>query len=118
VRREPAAPLVTHDDETTGERVEISATTLANWVARTVNLLQDEFDFGTTSRDPRSPVHRQTAADAGPAAWLLAPLSVGASLVHCRNADEVRLRHRAATERVTTRLGRRIEGVRELGKPA
>ena len=33
VRRDAAAPLVTHYDDATGERVELSATTLANWVA-------------------------------------------------------------------------------------
>ena len=46
VRREPAAPLLTHYDDVTGGRVELSATTLANWVAKTANLLQDEFDDG------------------------------------------------------------------------
>ena len=39
--RDPARPLVTHYDDSTGERVELSATTLDNWVAKTANLLQD-----------------------------------------------------------------------------
>ena len=47
--RDPARPLVTHYDDSTGERVELSATTLANWVAKTANLLQDEFDVGPGS---------------------------------------------------------------------
>ncbi|SNR73688.1 TIGR03089 family protein [Blastococcus mobilis] len=251
LRRDSAAPLITHYDDATGERVELSATTLANWVAKTANLLQDEFDVGRgrtvavvlpvhwqtaavllavwscgaavldtavedeggvaqadvvlaaqdrlealaeldvpdllglslhplglgmagytgpardfalevrtqgdvfvpyEQPDPSSPgllvgrleldlgglvstarqladrlglvagdrvlVDERSAAEAGPVAWLLAPLSAGASLVLCRNADEERLGHRADTERVTATLGRGIEGVRELGKPA
>jgi uncharacterized protein (TIGR03089 family) len=255
VHREPAAPLITHYDDATGERVELSAVTLANWVAKTANLLQDEFDVGPGSTvavalpvhwqtaavllaawscgatvadtaaedhgrladvdvvlaaqdrlaaledagqdavgvellglslhplgmgmagysgpardfalevrthgdrfvpyetpDPDAPglrigaleltlgglteaarelggrlglaagdrvlVDERTAVEAGPVAWLLAPLAAGASLVLCRNPVEEGLAHRAATERVTATLGRRIEGIRELGRPA
>jgi uncharacterized protein (TIGR03089 family) len=254
LRRDPAVPLITSYDDATGERVELSAVTLANWVAKTANLLRDEFDVGPgrtvavalpvhwqtaavllgawscgaaiadtatedhgrladvdvvlASRDrlaaledavqdavgvellglslhplgmgmtdyagpardfalevraqgdsfvpyeppdPADPglrtgaleltlggltqaareladrlgltsgdrvlVDEQTAAEAGPVAWLLAPLAAGASLVLCRNAIDDVLPHRAATERVTATLGRRIEGVRELGRP-
>ncbi len=254
VRREPAAPLITYYDDATAERTELSAVTLANWVAKTANLLQDEFDVGPGSSVAVSlPVHWQTAAvllavwscgatvvdtapedygrladvdvvlvahdrlvavadagedavdvdllglslhplglgmtdyvgpardfalevrthgdrffpyeppapaaaglrigalelslgaltdaarelsdrlglaagdrvlvdertatEAGPVAWLLAPLSAGASLVLCRNAIPDVLAHRAAIERVTATLGLRIEGVRELGRP-
>jgi uncharacterized protein (TIGR03089 family) len=251
LRREPAAPLITHYDDATGERVELSALTLANWVAKTANLLQDEFDVGpgstvavalpvhwqtaavllavwscgatvvdTATEDPdrldgidvvlasrdrldaleepeavellglslhplglgmtdyvgpardfalevrahgdrfvpyefpdpaarglrvgtmeltlgglteaarelagrlgltagdRVLVDEETALEAGPVAWLLAPLAAGASLVLCRNPVEDVLAHRAATERVTATLGRRIDGIRELGRPA
>ncbi|MGR7023813.1 TIGR03089 family protein [Geodermatophilus sp. URMC 62] len=251
LRREPAAPLITSYDDATGERVELSGTTLANWVAKTANLLQDEFDVGTGSTvavalpvhwqtaavllgvwscgaavldtaaeddgsldsadvvlaaqdrlaplddqdvpellglslhplglgmtgysgpardfalevrahgdvftphvppDPAAPgllaggleltlgglaaaaaelagrlgiaagdrllVDERTAAEAGPVAWLLAPLAAGASLVLCRNADPTALGSRAASERVTATLGLRIEGFRELGRPA
>lgn len=38
-------PLVTFYDEATGERVELSGTTYANWVAKTASLLQDELDL-------------------------------------------------------------------------
>jgi uncharacterized protein (TIGR03089 family) len=63
VRREPAAPLITYYDDATAERVELSAATLANWVAKTGNLLQDEFDVGPGSTVAVSlPVHWQTAA--------------------------------------------------------
>ena len=254
LRRDPAAPLITHYDDATGERVELSAVTLANWVAKTANLLQDEFDVGPGSTvavalpvhwqtaavllgvwscgaavadtatedhgrladvdmvlasrdrlaaledaaqdavgvellglslhplgmgmtdytgpardfalevrthgdsfvpyeppDPAGPglrtgaleltlggltqtagelagrlgltatdrvlIDERTAAEAGPVAWLLAPLAAGASLVLCRNPLAEALAHRAATERVTATLGLRVEGVRELGRP-
>jgi uncharacterized protein (TIGR03089 family) len=251
LRRDPARPLVTAYDDATGERVELSAATLANWVAKTANLLQDEFDVEPgrtvavalpvhwqtaavllavwscgaavldtaaeddgslaaadvvlaaqdrlealeeagveellglslhplgmgmtgyagaardfalevrahgdvfrpyTAPDPDGPglvagglhltlrglvetaeelaarlglaegdrvlVDERTAAEAGPVAWLLAPLAAGASLVLCRNAVADRLPGRAADERVTATLGCRIDGVRELGRPA
>jgi uncharacterized protein (TIGR03089 family) len=247
-----AAPLVTSYDDATGERVELSAVTLANWVAKTANLLQEEFDVAPGSTVAVAlPVHWQTAAvllavwscgaavldtaaedddrlsgadvvlaaadrlpaleeqgldqllglslhplglgmagyagpardfalevrshgdhftpwqpphadavglvlgdrveltlgglvqtatelaarlgiafgdrilvdertaeEAGPVAWLLAPLSAGASLVLCRSVDPDRLLHRAETERVTATLGLRLDGIRELGRPA
>ncbi|HEY4630775.1 MAG TPA: TIGR03089 family protein [Blastococcus sp.] len=251
-QRDPARPLVTHYDDATGERVELSATTLDNWVAKTANLLQDEFDVGPGSTVAVSlPVHWQTAAvllgiwscgaavldtaaedegglsgadvvlaaqdrlaalededggadlvglslhplgggmagytgpardfalevraagdrfvphqapdpaaagllagslqltlgglvdtagelagrlgigpddrilvdaqvaaEAGPVAWLLAPLAAGASVVLCRYPIRERLPHRAAVERVTATLGVGIDGVRELGRAA
>lgn len=42
----PSRPLVTFYDDATGERVELSVTTYANWVAKTANLLQEELDVG------------------------------------------------------------------------
>ena len=254
--RDPARPLLTHYDDATGERVELSATTLDNWVAKTANLLQEEFDVGPGSTvavalpvhwqtaavllgvwscgaavldtapeddgglsgvdvvlasqdrlaaleeergaedagaellglslhplgggmagyvgqardfalevrtagdrfapwsppDPAAPgliagglvltlgglveaatelaarlgigpedrilVDAQVAAEAGPVAWLLAPLAAGASIVVCRHPFAERLPERAATERVTASLGRQVDGVRELGRPA
>jgi uncharacterized protein (TIGR03089 family) len=251
--RDPARPLLTHYDDSTGERVELSATTLDNWVAKTANLLQEEFDVGPgstvavalpvhwqtaavllgvwscgaavletapeddggltgvdvvlasqdrlaaleedddaeaellglslhplgagmtgyagqardfalevrtagdrftpwTAMDPAAPgllaggleltlgalvetatelagrlgigpddrvlVDAQVAAEAGPVAWLLAPLAAGASLVLCRYPFAERLPERAAAERVTASLGRQVDGVRELGRAA
>jgi uncharacterized protein (TIGR03089 family) len=251
LRRDAAAPLVTYYDDLSGERVELSATTLANWVAKTANLLQEEFDVGPGSVvavalpvhwqtaavllgtwscgaavldtagedddrfaeadvvlaaadrlppleeqglpelmglslhpmglgmagyvgpardfalevrghgdvfspwqpvDPAAPglvlatgeltlgglaeaatelagrlgivagdrvlVDERTALEAGPVAWLLAPLAAGASLVLCRSADPSGLAHRADVERVTATLGLTLDGVRELGRPA
>jgi len=250
LRRSAATPLLTAYDDATDERVELSAATFANWVAKTANLLQDEFDIGpgrtvavalpvhwqtaavllgiwscgatvldTAAEDegrltgvdlvlaaqdrlpalededvdtellglslhplgmgmrdyagaardfavevrthgdaffpyqppdPDAPglavggleltlgglteaaaelagrlglvagdrvlVDERTALEAGPVAWLLAPLSVGASIVLCRHARTDRLADRAAAERVTATLGCRIDGVRELGR--
>ena len=63
LRRSPAAPLVTWYDDASGDRTELSATTLANWVAKTANLLQDEFDVAPGSTvTVLLPPHWQTAA--------------------------------------------------------
>jgi uncharacterized protein (TIGR03089 family) len=248
--RNSATPLLTHYDDATDERIELSGATLANWVAKTANLLQDEFDVGPgrtvalalpphwqtaavllavwscgavvldtaaeddgrlaeadvvlaaqdrlaaveeqevaellglslhplgmgmrdyagpardfalevrshgdvftpyRAPDPARPglvtggleltlgglvdtagelagrlgltagdrvlVDGQTAEEAGPVAWLLAPLAAGASLVLCRHPFAERLSRRAEAERVTATLGFRLEGVRELGRP-
>lgn len=44
LRGDPGRPLVTFYDDATGERVELSVTTYANWVAKTAGLVQDELD--------------------------------------------------------------------------
>ena len=86
LRREPSAPLVTYYDDATGERVELSTTTLANWVAKTGNLLQDEFDVGPGSTVAIAlPVHWQTAA------VLLGVWSCGATVLDTAAEDEGRL---------------------------
>src|SRR5215210_8955354 len=41
VADDPARPLITFYDDSTGERVELSVLTFANWVAKTANLLVD-----------------------------------------------------------------------------
>ncbi len=42
LRADGARPLVTFYDDASGERVELSVTTYANWVAKTAGLVQDE----------------------------------------------------------------------------
>jgi uncharacterized protein (TIGR03089 family) len=42
IRQDPGRPLVTYYDLGSGERVELSVTTYANWVAKTASLLGDE----------------------------------------------------------------------------
>lgn len=50
LRRAPGRPFVTFYDDRSGERVELSLATYANWVAKTAGLLQDELglDRGDT----------------------------------------------------------------------
>jgi len=70
---DPARPLVTFYDDATGERVELSVATFANWVAKTANLLQGDLAAGPGDRVALLlPAHWQTAV------WLLACASVGA----------------------------------------
>ncbi|ABD10094.1 TIGR03089 family protein [Frankia sp. CcI156] len=47
---DPARPLVTFYDDATGERVEFSATTFDNWVAKTANMLVDTLGLGIGDR--------------------------------------------------------------------
>ena len=69
---DPARPLVTFYDDATGERVELSVATFANWVAKTANLLQDDLAAAPGDRVALLlPAHWQTAV------WLLACSSVG-----------------------------------------
>ncbi|WP_431904072.1 TIGR03089 family protein [Micromonospora carbonacea] len=60
---DPAQPLLTWYDDATGERTELSGATLANWVAKTANLLTDEVAAGPgESAGALLPPHWQTAA--------------------------------------------------------
>ncbi|MFJ8075165.1 TIGR03089 family protein [Streptomyces sp. NPDC096176] len=69
---DPARPLVTFYDDATGERVELSVATFANWVAKTANLLQGDLSAGPGDRLALLlPAHWQSAV------WLLACSSVG-----------------------------------------
>jgi uncharacterized protein (TIGR03089 family) len=69
---DPGRPLVTFYDDATGERVELSVATFANWVAKTANLLQGDLGAGPGDRVVLLlPAHWQTAV------WLLACSSVG-----------------------------------------
>ncbi|MEV0109981.1 TIGR03089 family protein [Nocardia sp. NPDC050799] len=61
--REPAAPRVTWYDDATGARIELSGITLANWAAKTGNLIRDEFGLTPGARVAvLLPAHWQTAA--------------------------------------------------------
>lgn len=72
---DPAAPLVTYYGPG-GERIELSATTTANWVAKTSNLLVDELDAEPGSRIRLAlPSHWQRCV------WLLSAWNVGAAVV-------------------------------------
>ncbi|MEU4288541.1 TIGR03089 family protein [Kribbella sp. NPDC026596] len=75
VRRDGAGPFLTYYDDASGERIELSALTTANWVAKTANLLVDEYDLESG----------ETVAIGLPPHWLgvvwaLSTWSAGASL--------------------------------------
>ena len=65
-RRRGAEPLLTYYDLRSGERTELSAVTLANWVDKTANLLLDEYAVA-----PGEPVALPLAAEA-PGHWMTA----------------------------------------------
>jgi uncharacterized protein (TIGR03089 family) len=61
--RDPAAPRITYYDDATGARIELSGATLANWAAKTANLLRDEYCLDPGARVVvLLPAHWQTAA--------------------------------------------------------
>ncbi|MEQ7010071.1 TIGR03089 family protein [Actinopolymorpha sp. B17G11] len=69
---DPARPFLTFYDDATGERVELSLTTLDNWVAKTANFCQD--GLGTEPGERVAlllPTHWQGAV------WMLAAWSAG-----------------------------------------
>ena len=60
---DPVGPRITYYDDATGERIELSTVTLANWAAKTGNLLRDELGAGPAARVAvLLPAHWQTAA--------------------------------------------------------
>ena len=60
---DPVGPRITYYDDATGERIELSTVTLANWASKTGNLLRDELGAGPGSRvGVLLPAHWQTAA--------------------------------------------------------
>jgi uncharacterized protein (TIGR03089 family) len=63
----PAQPFVTYYDEASGERSELSAKSLANWVAKTHHLLVDEVGLDVGAR----------AYLAVPAHWISVPVLLG-----------------------------------------
>lgn len=90
--RTSARPLITFYDDATGERVELSGVSTANWAAKTANLLRDECDVepGTTV-SVLLPTHWQTLAVLLGAWWCGAEVVTGpADLVLC-DADRVDL---------------------------
>ncbi|HTM86461.1 MAG TPA: TIGR03089 family protein, partial [Mycobacterium sp.] len=71
LRVDPVGPRITYYDDATGERIELSAATLANWAAKSGNLLRDELGAGPGSRVAvLLPAHWQTAAVLFGAWWV------------------------------------------------
>ncbi|MBO0677693.1 TIGR03089 family protein [Mycolicibacterium sp. S2-37] len=76
---DPVGPRITYYDDATGERIELSAVTLANWAAKTANLLRDEMGAGAGSRVAvLLPAHWQTAAVLFGIWWIGAEALIGA----------------------------------------
>jgi len=64
---DPSSPLVTFYDDGTGERAELSAKSLGNWIAKTYSLLTDALGLGPgDAAQVRLPVH-----------WLAVPVLFG-----------------------------------------
>jgi uncharacterized protein (TIGR03089 family) len=83
VTADPGRPAITCYDDATGERVELSTTTLDNWVAKTANLLVDGLGAhagGTVGL--RLPCHWLAPV------WLLAAWTAGQGVVLGAGADE------------------------------
>lgn len=84
VHADPGRPLLTWYDDATGERIELSGATLANWVAKTANLLADHAGLGPGDRaGVDAPPHWQTAA------VLLGCWTAGLAVVPTADADAV-----------------------------
>ncbi|MGW0161768.1 TIGR03089 family protein [Mycobacterium sp. NPDC003323] len=82
MQRDPVGPRITYYDDATGERIELSTVTLANWAAKTANLLRDELGAGSGTRVAvLLPAHWQTAA------VLLGIWWIGAEVVLGGDAD-------------------------------
>lgn len=76
----PAGPRITYYDDATGERIELSTATLANWAAKTGNLLRDELGATPGSRVAvLLPAHWQTAAVLFGIWWIGAEVVLGGS---------------------------------------
>ena len=72
LKMDPSGPLITYYDTDTGERIELSATSLANWINKTANFLTDELavDEGATIQ-LNLPLHWQSVI------WLQAAWACG-----------------------------------------
>ncbi len=76
LRTDPGAPRLTCYDDAAGERIELSAKTLANWANKAANLLQEDADAAPgTTVGLDLPAHWRTAY------WALATWLVGAGVV-------------------------------------
>lgn len=88
MRADPVGPRITYYDDASAERIELSAATLANWAAKTGNLLRDELGAGAGSRVAvLLPAHWQTAAVLFGAWWIGAEVLIGADAADADDAD-------------------------------
>ena len=73
---DPARPFLTYYDDGTGERVELSGVTTANWVAKTSNFLVDDLEA-----EPGTRVRLGVPSHWLRFVWMLSCWSVGAAVV-------------------------------------
>lgn len=73
---DPAGPFLTYYDDGTGERVELSGVTTANWVAKTSNFLVDDLEA-----EPGTRVRLGLPSHWLRFVWMLSCWSVGAAVV-------------------------------------
>lgn len=73
---DPARPFLTYYDDATGERVELSGVTTANWVAKTSNFLVDDLEA-----EPGTRVRLGLPSHWLRFVWVLSCWSVGAAVV-------------------------------------
>src|ERR1700747_1008600 len=79
LRADPVGPRITYYDDATGERIELSTATLANWAAKTGNLLRDELGALPGTRVAvLLPAHWQTAGVLFGIWWIGAEAVIGA----------------------------------------
>ncbi|KAA8968287.1 MAG: TIGR03089 family protein [Mycobacterium sp.] len=75
---DPVGPRLTYYDDADGQRIELSTVTLANWAAKTANLLRDELGAGPGCRVAvLLPAHWQTAAVLFGIWWIGAEVLLG-----------------------------------------
>lgn len=74
--KDRAAPFVTFYDGAAGERIELSSTTFENWVAKTANLLRDDFDI-----EPGANIGLQLPPHWLTPVWIAAIAELGATVV-------------------------------------
>lgn len=81
-------PRITFYDDAGGERIELSTVTLANWAAKTANLLRDELGAGPGSRVAvLLPAHWQTLAVLLGVWWIGAEVVLTGQGVSASQAD-------------------------------
>ena len=87
VADDPARPLITFYDDSTGERVELSVVTFANWVAKTANLLVDGLGAEPGQRVSLDlPAHWQAAVWHA-ACWAAGLVTVPGAAAQARTID-------------------------------
>jgi uncharacterized protein (TIGR03089 family) len=102
----PARPLLTWYDDATGDRAELSGATMANWVAKTANLLRDGCGLGAGD----------TAVVDAPPHWQTAVVLLGCWSAGLRVVDRAHAAEGAATAEVVFATADRL--YRYAGGPA